>query len=466
MTGDSRAHKVPAFAVVGHPNKGKSSIVATLAEDPNVAISDIPGTTRKSQPFTFRIDAEPLYTLIDTPGFQRATAVLDWLASRASQANERPSAVQAFVDTHADDERFHDEVELLRPILEGAGILYVVDGAKPYGREYEVEMQILQWTGQPRMALINRIGEGDYVEQWRQALGQHFSIVREFNALHADFDKRLSLLRAFAELDESSRSAIEAAVAAMTTERARRLRLSARTVAENLIEALGLSEQSNLAEGADTDALTTTLRDRLQERLRRCEARQRRSIEALYRHSDLAAEFSGELPGGDLFAAESWQLFGLSREQLLISGALSGAVAGTGIDVLLGGASLLLGAGIGAVVGGAGAWFGGDELAKAKVLGQPLGGQVLEVGPVQAANFPWVWLGRALLHHRLVAETNHARRQAISLSLAGAENVMDGIGAELRKTLARALAKHDSDGPRPLADAIEQLLETPAQASN
>ena len=39
---------VPRFAVVGHPNKGKSSIVATLAEDDAVQISPLPGTTAAS----------------------------------------------------------------------------------------------------------------------------------------------------------------------------------------------------------------------------------------------------------------------------------------------------------------------------------------------------------------------------------------------------------------------------------
>ena len=39
----------PIFAVVGHPNKGKSSIVATLAQDDSVAISSASGTTRVSE---------------------------------------------------------------------------------------------------------------------------------------------------------------------------------------------------------------------------------------------------------------------------------------------------------------------------------------------------------------------------------------------------------------------------------
>lgn len=457
----------PSFAVVGHPNKGKSSIVATLAEDSRIAISDIPGTTRRAQRFTFRIGDKPLYTLIDTPGFQRAAEVLAWLQARADSADARAAAVTAFVAEHRDDDRFVDEVELLRPIIDGAGILYVVDGAKPYGAEYEIEMQVLQWTGQPRMALINRIGEGDYIEQWRSALGQHFSIVREFDALHADFDKRVQLLRAFAELDHSARSPIDAAVSALQAERERRRRGAAAAISDGLISALAHSEQAPLkadATSEERDKLAAQLSDKLRACVRDQESRSRRAVQALYRHEALAAEVSGEsLLTGDLFTEASWQLFGLSRQQLLVSGVFSGALAGGGIDVLLGGASLLLGAGIGAVIGGASAWFGGEELARIRVLGQPIGGDLLEVGPIKAPNFPWVWLGRALLHHRLVSETNHARRRALSLELDGAENVMDHIDAEVRREITKRLAKITRDGTseqerRALIDAVQTLL--------
>ncbi|MDZ7686072.1 MAG: DUF3482 domain-containing protein [Gammaproteobacteria bacterium] len=199
---------VPVFAVVGHPNKGKSSIVATLAEDDQVAISPTPGTTRRSEQHTFTVDGEPLYSLVDTPGFQRPGETLDWLKRQAESASDRAAAVADFVEAHENDQRFVDECELLRPLVDGAGILYVVDGAKPYGPEYELEMEILRWTGRPRMALINKIGDGDYEDEWRQALDQYFSIVRVFDALHADFDKRVSLLRAFSELDDRWRERI------------------------------------------------------------------------------------------------------------------------------------------------------------------------------------------------------------------------------------------------------------------
>jgi hypothetical protein len=55
-------------------------------------------------------------------------------------------------------------------------------------------MEILRWTGRPRMALVNRIGAGNHVEEWKKALGQFFSIVREFDANRAGFDDRIRLL--------------------------------------------------------------------------------------------------------------------------------------------------------------------------------------------------------------------------------------------------------------------------------
>ena len=75
-----------------------------------------------------------------------------WLEQRCRDAADRAHAVSEFVNAHRDDPRFHDECELLLPLVDGAGILYVVDGSRPYGSEFEAEMEILRFTGQPRMA--------------------------------------------------------------------------------------------------------------------------------------------------------------------------------------------------------------------------------------------------------------------------------------------------------------------------
>ena len=76
-------NSAPKFAVVGHPNKGKSSIVATLSQNDAIAIALEPGTTRAQQSYPLRVDDKILYTLVDTPGFQRPRRVLEWLEAHS-----------------------------------------------------------------------------------------------------------------------------------------------------------------------------------------------------------------------------------------------------------------------------------------------------------------------------------------------------------------------------------------------
>lgn len=430
----------PTFAIVGHPNKGKSSIVATLAEDETVVVSPDPGTTREARGFQMQSDGRVLYELVDTPGFQRPRALLEWLQSHERSASERPAVVREFVTRHEGDPRFKDECELLRPILAGAGILYVVDGAHPYGAEYEAEMEILRWSGQPRMALINMIGPGDHVEEWRRALNQYFSIVRVFDALRADFGKRLELLRAFRELTEADQiwaRSLEQAVDVLKRDREARQNRAAAEIADLLIEVLAASESAPCPEGADQAQLSRELTERLRKRVRKREHSARRAVQELYRHRSLqmqSADF--ELLTEDLFSERSFSVFGLSNAQLSMTGAATGALAGGAIDVAVGGASLLLGAGIGAIVGGLGAMFGSNRLAKMQLLGSPLGGYRLIVGPISAINLPWVILGRSLLHHRLVTETNHARRESLVLDADAGEHLAGAIDAGRRRRMA------------------------------
>jgi hypothetical protein len=440
----------PIFAIVGHPNKGKSSIVATLAEDESVAISPDPGTTRKSRGYQMRIDEQVLYELVDTPGFQRPRAVLSWLQEHERGADERAAVVEEFVATHRGDERFRDECELLQPIIDGAGILYVVDGAHPYGTEYEAEMEILRWTGRPRMALINMIGPGDFVEDWRRALNQYFSIVRVFDAQRADFSKRLELLRAFRELGEVGAQwsrALDQAVAALERDRADRRRRAAAEIADLLIDVLSMHESAPAPEGVDQKRLTAELIAKLKARVRRREQSARRLVQDLYGHRALdASEEEVSVLAEDLFSKRSFLVFGLSARQLALTGAAAGAVTGGMIDLAVGGASLLLGAGIGAAIGGVGAVLGADRLARVQVLGTPLGGFRLTVGPITTPNAPWVILGRAVLHHRLVAERNHARRDALILDASAGAHLGDAIDPAVRKRMAVSFKRIREDG--------------------
>ena len=392
--------------------------------------------------------------------------MLGWLETNEQGADARAETVRRFVETHADDPRFHDECELLRPILEGAGILYVVDGSRPYGRQYEAEMEILRRTGQPRMALINLIGRGDHVAEWQAALGQYFSIVRVFDAQRADFAKRIELLRAFGAIDEDGAPALERAADALVRERERRREHAARVIADLLVDALTATVRVTVRDPDDTREPARNARGKLKERIRRHEHDARRRVQQIYRHADTELVEKQETPQSeDVFSAQSFRLFGLTRRQLAITGAASGAAAGGLLDVAAGGTSLLLGAGIGAAIGAAGAVTGAGRLAKIRVLGQPLGGYELVVGPVTDPNLPWVLLSRALLHVKLVAERNHARRDQLVLEAGDAGS--RGIDPDRRAAIDRVFRSlrrpgaDETEARRGLAEKIATLIETP-----
>ena len=427
----------PTFAVVGHPNKGKSSIVSTLAFDDSVQISDTPGTTTKKRSFPLKVDGKVLYELFDTPGFQRARRVLAWLEKHDVSADKRHEVVQAFINEHKKDERFNDEIELLEPIMAGAGIIYVVDGSKPYGEEYEAEMEILRWTGQPSMALINHIDETDYSEEWKRALGHYFKMVRTFNPMKATFPQHLLLLESIAQLKEEWIAPVGQSIILFKQYHEQMFEQSASSITQLIHHSLSHIEELALTHDDATVEEREEIQSNYKMQLRTYEQEAQKMIEKIWNHDHLQKVQELLLfEGMDLFSKESASIFGLTRKELLITGATGGAVTGAGVDLLLGGSTLLLGSAIGALVGGSGAFFGFNELSDVKVLGQKIGKKYLKTGPIKNVNFPYVLLNRALFHATKVASRSHALRDIAKFEMGRAftEQWMDD---DLRKSLEK-----------------------------
>ena len=429
--------KAPAFAVVGHPNKGKSSLVATLARDPSVRVGPEPGTTTQARAFPMRVGGQLLYTLVDTPGFQRARSALDWMKRHETDAASRAAIVDRFVREHLGTDRFPDECELLRPIVEGAGIIYVVDGAMPYGPEYESEMEILRWSGQPSMAIINPIGQPRFVDPWQRALEQFFRVVRVLDVLQAPFEQQTELLRAFGQMRETWRQPMEEAVQALVQHREALRDDAARVIAEMIAAALTHRMTRDIARDEDPRRHTPTLEAEYRGRLRQLERRARTEVEAIYGHQDVdRREADMPLLDTDLLSRESWLAFGLHKRDVVAVGAVGGAVAGGVVDAALLGASFLTGSVIGGLVGGALGFFSSDKLADVKVFRQPLGGIRLRCGPTRNLQFPFVLLRRALLHHAVVARRTHAQRDSLEVDREGERPALP-LPDDVQRQLAR-----------------------------
>jgi hypothetical protein len=457
---------IPTFAVVGHVNKGKSSIVSTLTEDDSVRIEKDPGTTRVAREFPISVDGRVLFALVDTPGFEQARAVLDWLREREEQHPARRDVVQAFLDAHRGGDAFTEERELLAPVMAGAGILYVIDGSQPFRRQYRAEMEILRWTGQPRMALINQISDGDHVEEWRLELDQYFSIVRAFNAHRVGFPERVRLLSGMRELSDGFRAPLDEAIRALVGERRRRRHESARALARLLATSVRFVLKETIPKDAAIEPHAETLQRKFHDALRDLERAARKEVEALYQHSKLVrdeAELEPPTWGMDLFARESFKVLGLKPGELVAASAAAGAAVGGGVDAAVGGASLGTGILLGALAGGAAAtYYSAQSLASVRTIwGGFRGDKVLAIGPHRNPNFPWVLLDRALLHWQTISDRAHARRDPVALAAGDKHGIVLRLSDDLRKALTRAfaLARKRPDGPSDLEPLVLRALD-------
>ena len=414
----------PTFAVVGRPNKGKSSIVATLARDDSVFIDARAGSTRDAREFPMRVDHETLYVLVDTPGIQRARAVLDWLQANSVDAASRPAAVRQFVEAHRADPRFHDECELLQPIVNGAGIIYVVDGSVPFSADYEAEMEILRWTGRPSLALINPIDSDDFAVEWTAGLGQYFRTVRQFDAQRAELTKQLELLELFGHLDPDWREALGRAVTVLRDERAAQHRAASLLIADLIVETITFETSQKVPRGVPLEPVQALLFKRYQRHLVERERQCRRRVEEEFSWTSLTRTEEGlALEESELFKVEDWYLWGLDRRSLLTVAGSVGAVVGGGTGLvidgatggLLGGLGTLVSGAIGAAGSGIAALRYANDIGEIRVRGIPTGGRELHYGPARNLNFPFVVLGRALLHHQLLCSRTHADRSALDL---------------------------------------------------
>lgn len=441
----------PTFAVVGRVNRGKSSVIASLIESDAVKISPRPGTTTECVRYDVEEDDRILFTVIDTPGFEDAPRALHWIRQGEAKASDRADRVRAFVDEFAGTDDFVQERKLLTPILDGAAILYVVNGEEPYRKNYEAEMEILRYTGQPAMGLINWSEGGAYVEDWERALNQYFKLVRFFDAHTVTWRERRKLLEAFQVLEPRWEESIGDALDVLETEQNRRLHETANLITQLLIDSLSFHLVVFLPSSTALSFEQTKLEKRFHNELRAKETSAHREIAGVYLHK--LEHWMPEVPmelehSDDLFSKETWDVMGLSPRALLTTTAVTGAVAGGTVDAAVGGASFMTGTLLGGLSGlGVGVYELTRRFASASNLGEQAksmlkpteSGERIRVGPHPSVNFPFVLLGRALDHFRRVHAWAHARKELPPAS--EAEPSLSSLDAKRRRELHKIFGR-------------------------
>ncbi|WP_295389098.1 GTPase/DUF3482 domain-containing protein [uncultured Thiodictyon sp.] len=403
---------IPRLAIMGHPNAGKSSVVATLTENDRIAIDKRAGTTTESDFYPVIIDGQTVIEFIDTPGFQNPSAILEWFQAHG----DLPDLAGAFVQAHRDDPLFAHDCALLAPVGAGAGIILVVDGSKRIKEKDRIEIELLRLTARPRMAILNNLtNQPRHLHQWQDALNKAFNSVREFNAHRATYAERIKLLSALKNIDQRWEPRLEQTIDAFARDWERRTDQAATTILELLRESLGYRysqciKNSLLVFKSGQARAKAQVMQSFGDGLRALEAKAQGQIRANFRHNvwNLAPD---SILGQDLLSEEVNKALGISRSQLALAGIAAGAASGATIDLATAGTSLGAAAFLGAAAGGALGYMGGRALAKLDIE-KDAGTQRFTVGPVANPKFPFILLDRIILYSARAMNWSHGRQAA------------------------------------------------------
>ena len=339
------------LAVVGHTNVGKTSLLRTLTRDVGFgAISHRPSTTQHVEGARLSVDGEALIELYDTPGFEDAVALYEYIEQlpKTAERLDGPELLQRFLNSSEARQRFEQEAKVLRQLLQSDAGFYVIDAREPVLAKYLDELAILAMCGKPLLPVLNFVNSTEQREPaWREVLarlGLH-ALVR-FDTIAPPQDGEQRLYENLSLVLDSQRPRLQRLIEHNQTQVLVRRKAAYRLIAELLVDVSACRRSVH----------PDQLEEAIQNLHRDVRQREQTCVEALlklyaFRKDDAQAS---ALPleegrwGDDLFNPATMKQLGIK----VGGGMAAGAATGVGIDLLTGGLSLGMATVVGAAVGG------------------------------------------------------------------------------------------------------------------
>lgn len=400
---------MPIFVVAGQPNKGKTTVVATLTEDDKAEISPIAGQTIKAHRYPVKIDGRERFVLIDTPGFQNSGEILEWF--KANTSLNKKLLLEQFCRDFGKETRFHEDIEILKSLLEDeVAVIMVVNPDNPPEEEDEFQAEIFRLAGLLRVGLVNQRSENPrFLSEWKHLLKRTMNTWQVFDACDAVFRDRINLLNAFAAANPDWKIPMAQVIEDLESEWRDRLTQVGRLAADTLQDAITYRIEIPIGEDS-REKMEREAKKKVQKKIRKLERSFRDQVRKIFRHNEDHWELGKDLDT-DIFSEETWALFGFSKFQLALGAAAAGAGLAAVIDLALGGFSFGVFTLAGGVIAGVAAYLAADNAVHIELMGQKLGGKSIHAGIEQRSKLPGILLDRMSCYAVAAARWAHGRRR-------------------------------------------------------
>ena len=178
------------IAVTGNPNQGKTSLVANLAYGDSLKISNKSGETHKSAMSSLVIDNEIIYELFDTPGFNNAEDIRDFIQESADK--NIITILNKCIEDKKNDKRFALDLEILEVLIESDIILYIVDDSE-YSPASKPSLDIIKSISKPSFLIFNNKKDKHKNDSWSDIVNEYFLSSYNYNVLNSDINDKVNI---------------------------------------------------------------------------------------------------------------------------------------------------------------------------------------------------------------------------------------------------------------------------------
>ncbi len=353
-------------AIVGPTNEGKTSILRTLTNDPEFGcVNAYTGTTIRAEiQRIFCRGAVEILELIDTPGFQTSSEILEY-ATETSLAEGREGEFNLSDILNAipaEDEDFRHDLRAWREIERCDVVMFVANVAEDPRRSLlKATITLLQHIGKPTLVAYNNLGvqedagatNANFREEWDATLFQKsFFLVQSYDAHRRVFSDEVELFEKLVTLsrDPLTRRVLRLELEDRKSRERRRLKESRQIIAELLLDVATCRYEASNVESSQLQSAFKKLQGQLTEGVMRRELTAQAELLKTW-------GFKASVLNRELLQVEEETREEEDRSEQLKRGASLGATIGATVglaaDVAFAGLSLGVGTAIGAAIGGA-----------------------------------------------------------------------------------------------------------------
>ncbi len=423
------------IAIIGDPNKGKSSFVSTFAYNDGIAVSSKSGETIKSSCHPLKIKDETVYELYDTPGFNNDEELLEYINENETKFLNVYQLITNFIEEYKESYDFSKDIEILKVLKEKPIVVYIVNSSTKYNSNFDCSLEIIKKFNLPSFIIYNQHDENKNEKvSWEDIEKKYFTSSFDYNVLNSNFNNKINFLEMLEKniQDKTIKEQLCKSIKILNKDFERRLDFTYEELSDRFYKIINHTKTYR-----ESDLWENSIEEKEAEFISEMKSQEKSFyslIEKEWGFNNLEKEII-ELKEIEIDAKFSEKILGASKNILTVMGIIIGASIGGGIGLSVDTASFFGSMGMGTAIGTIGGASSGlisillgTNLIKKKTKG--FGIKKITTLELLKLNTKILILTKMYLFVELLSVRSHAKRDKLKFNFQESKNLFDNLFEE------------------------------------